>query len=51
MSNDDIQAMKLAAQEYYKTYLQPGKFAEQLINAKPKQINLFLNAYRVPLLA
>ena len=51
MSKNDVQAMRLAAQEYYKTYLQPGKFAQQLINVKPKQIDLFLNAYRVPILS
>jgi hypothetical protein len=51
MPSDQVEAMSMSAQEYYKTHLQPGQFAKQLIDTNSKQINLFLNAYRVPLSA
>ena len=51
MPSDQVESMSKSAQEYYKTHLQPGQFAKQLIDTNSKQINLFLNAYRVPLSA
>ena len=48
MPSDEIESMKTAAQEYYKAYLQPGSFAKQLIESKPQNSTVYLNAYRVP---
>ena len=49
MSNNETQSMRQAAQQYYKTYLQPGYFAKQLIESKPQNSTIYLNAYRVPI--
>ncbi|PQJ27659.1 hypothetical protein [Rubritalea profundi] len=51
MPRDQVEAMSKSTQKYYKTHLQPGQFAKQLIDVNSKKINLFLNAYRVPLTA
>jgi len=49
MADDEIKSMRQAAQQYYKTYLQPGCFAKQLIEPKSPNSTIYLNAYRVPI--
>jgi len=49
MPEDEIQIMRLAAQDYYRKHLQPGCFAKQLIASDSQRSTVYLNAYRVPI--
>lgn len=49
MPDEKIQIMRLAAQAYYREYLQPGCFAKQLIASDSQHSKVYLNAYRVPI--
>ena len=48
MPEPEIQRLRAGAMAYYREHLAAGRFASKLLNHPHTQVDLFLNAYRVP---
>ncbi|MGJ8671450.1 glycosyltransferase [Rubritalea sp.] len=48
MPTEEVASMRAAAQQYYLEHLQPGNFAQLLIDEPSTKAIIHLNAYRVP---